>query len=587
MSVTETWQRQFTRPLDSGIERVPVVGGRGAALSVMHSLGLSVPPCFAITVDAFRAWRSAGGATPPDVWREVGSRLVELSRGLGGNDSTRVCSLAVLASSPDRPPELPTGFGAHIPRGIEPVLVARSAVEAANEVRRAIEVLWRRQAEAAGQHGDVDREIAIVVQHDISPGTVGLSGHGLVVSRDPATGSPGAVVYFTASVRRDHVPPYTDEAVAVVARHELPEVYDALEDAVVLLESVFGDMCAIRFVVDGGELWLVDAFLPQRSGPAAIRVAVDMIDDALVGVQDGLRQIPLWALGQAQAPVFARQQALEVVSRAQPVAPGAGVGAAVFDMHGARERDAGDPVVLVVSAAAADEAVAQWAPSGVLLAGPSPRPLLPGAFAKRPAVCHAPDLVIDPGGRQARTASGRVFHADEVISVDGRRGLVAAGTARLVPPQPEAHVARVLRWCEDLCRTTIAEVAPSGWHRVGTAEAAGSVPDGARVLIDLSVKHDPSAWTAQLRQIVAAALKAGATEVGLVLPSLLCGWDPDPPAATWRLTVAPPRLTWAARLFGARVRLDGEATDPSQLTRIDEARRARLALRLRVRASGL
>lgn len=585
--MTETWQRQFTRPLDSGIERVAVVGERGAALSVMQSLGLSVPPCFAITVDAFRAWRSAGGATPPDVWREVDSRLVELSRALGGNGSTRVCSVAVLASPPDRPPDLPTGFGAHAPCGIEPVRVSHSAVETAHDVRRAIEVLWLRQAEATGQHGDVDREIAIVVQHDVSPGTVGLSGHGLVVSREPVTGSPGAVVYFTASMRRDHFPPYTDEAVAVVTRHELPEVYDALEDAVVLLESVLGDMCAIPFVVDGGELWLVDAFLPQRSGPAAIRVAVDMIDEALVGVQVGLRQIPLWALGQAQAPVFARQQALEVVSRAQPVAPGAGVGAAAFDMHGVRERDADDPVVLVASAAAADEAVAQWAPSGVLLAGPSPRPLPPGAFAKRPAVCHAPDLMIAPDGRQAQTASGRVFHADEVISVDGRRGLVAAGRARLVPPQPEAHVARVLRWCEDFGRTTIAEVAPSGWHRVGTAEAAGSVPDGARVLINLSVKPDPSAWTGQLRQIVAAALEAGATEVGLVLPSLLCGWDPEPPAAPWRLTVAPTRLTWAARLFGARVRLNGEATDWSQPPRIDDARRDRLARRLRVRASGL
>ena len=585
--MTETWQRQFTRPLDSGIERVAVVGRRGAALSVMHSLGLSVPPCFAITVDAFRAWRSAGGATPPDVWREVDSRLVELSRALGGNDSTRVCSVAVLASSPDRPPELPTEFGAHAPRASEPVLVAHPGVETARELRRAIEVLWLRQAEAAGQHGDADHEIAIVVQHDVSPGTVGLSGHGLVVSRDPVTGSPGAVVSFTASMRRDHFPPNTDQAVGVVAPHELPEVYDALEDAVVLLESVLGDMCGVRFVVDGGELWLVDAFLPQRSGPAAIRVAVDMIDEALVGVQVGLRQIPLWALGQAQAPVFARQQALEVVSRAQPVAPGAGVGAAVFDMHAARERDAEDPVVLVASAAAADEAVAQWAPSGVLLAGPSPRALPPGAFAKRPAVCHAPDLVIAPDGKQARTASGRVFHADEVISVDGRRGLVAAGTARLVPPQPEAHVARVLRWCEDFGRTTIAEVAPPGWRCVGTTEAAGSVPDGARVLIDLTGKPDPSGWTAQLRQIVAAALEAGATEVGLVLPSLLCGWDPHPPAATWRLTVAPPGLSWAALLLGARLGVNGEATDSSQLTRIDDARRDRLARGLRVRGSGL
>src|SRR6058998_2452543 len=122
---------RFTRPLDAGAEPASVVGARGAALSRMQSLGLPVPPCFAITVDAFRAWRAAGETMPAEVWREMRARLGEVGR-----------ALAVRVSPTDRPPGPPTA-----PAGEAPAPAER--------LPEAVEGLWRRYAEeVAAPPGD-------------------------------------------------------------------------------------------------------------------------------------------------------------------------------------------------------------------------------------------------------------------------------------------------------------------------------------------------------------------------------------------------------------------------------------------------
>jgi len=557
MARTGSTRPRFSRRLDCGIESAAVVGERSAALSRMHSLGLPVPSGFAITVDAFRAWRAAGEAIPADVWSEVSWRLEELTGALGRGHGAPTSSLAVCASPPERPPEPLSERGIGRAEGRDQVLVEVPGGPPRHrwaDVRRAVETLWRRHAENMGD------ATAVIVHH--LPG--GSSGHGVIVSRDPATGSPGAVISFTPAGLLDQREPNAEGVEPAMLRHGLPDVHQAVEEAAVLLETAFGDMCAIRFVVDRGEVWLLDAFVPERSGSAAVRVAVDMIDEGFVGVQDALRRIPLWALEQAQAPVFARPRELEVVSRARPVAPGAAVGAAVFDPLEASERAAaGEAVVLIAPAATAEEVVDQWAPSAVVLAGPPPRPFGCSAFAKRLAVCHALDLVIDHEHESARTASGHALHPGDPLSVDGRHGLVAAGEARLVAAPPDAHLARVLQWCDELRRTAISGVAPAAWPRVATPEAARELGE-PRALIDLSREPDAEGRTRGLREMVAALLGSGVSELGLALPDRLWAWDPRPPSGPWRLVVAAPGLTWAARLMAARMPLD-KAPAPSSV----------------------
>src|SRR5436305_13929197 len=98
---------RFARSLDSALERPSDVGARGAALSLMHRLGLPVAPSFAITTDAWQAWRAGDGTIPAAVWQEVAQRLDELKP--RPRDTTT--ELVVLSSPRDRPAEPPTGLG--------------------------------------------------------------------------------------------------------------------------------------------------------------------------------------------------------------------------------------------------------------------------------------------------------------------------------------------------------------------------------------------------------------------------------------------------------------------------------------------
>ena len=504
----------YTRRLDSGVKPAAAVGRRGATLSRLHSLGLPVPPAFAIGAAAFRSWQAAGGTPPPDFSRELSRRLDEL--GTGGVLRVRPSPLGTAN---------PTG-------GASAQTVER------DQVMPALEAVWRAHPDAP-----------VTVQRLPRDGGE-QSGHGLFVSRDPLTGSPGPTIRFRVGERGPKD-----------LRRDLPAAHEALEAAASLLETVFCDMCAIEFMIDRRELWLLDAFAPQRSGPAAVRVAVEMVDEALLSVHAALRRIPLWAFEQAQAPVFAHPQEIERICPARPLAPGAAVGGAVFEPQEAdRRAAAGEPVVLVAAAQEAERAVTQWAPSAVVVAGPMEMDVFP----TRPAVCHAPELVVDRQRRHARAASGRLLHAGQPVSVDGRAGLVAAGEVRLVAAQPDPHVAYVLPWCDELRQLTVAGIAPSSWSRVSTVEAARAV-SGAPALIDPGGAVDGAARDELLRELVAAALKAGSSELGIIIPSPLGGWDLHPPPAPWRLVVAQPGLEWAARLLAARTPCDGAGADASQL----------------------
>jgi hypothetical protein len=573
--VTDT-RGLYTRPLDSGVEHAGVVGARGVGLSLMLTLGLPVPPCFAITVDAFREWRSGGQTMPAPVWRELRQRLHEM---VGAGDAVRSRSIAVRLSPLRRASEAPTHLTRESGQAAVEDVTAADLERLVGDTCGAVDALWRRHVQASSEDGR-DREIALIVERVIAPGLERLSGRGLIVSRDPVTGSPSVVVRFREAMAGEQSWHAVDESLPVVQQRDLPGLYEVLEDAAVLVESVVGDMAAIEFFIDGAQLWLLDTFVPRSTGTASLRVAVDMIDEALVDKREGLRRIPLWALEQAQAPVFARQQALEVVARTLPVTPGAGGGKLVFDGPAASKSAAGEAVVLVAPAAAGGAAVAHSDPRGVLLVGPSTGPVPPGAFATRPAVSHAPDFVIDTDGQQVRAPSGRVLHGGDEISVDGRLGLVAAGKARMVSPQPEAHVARVLQWCEECRRVSIAESPVGSWQRAGSGDAAHGM-HGSRVIVDLSALSGSETRTDELQEVIATALADGASELALVLPEPLAGWDPELPTAPWRLIVAPAALSWAASLLAARVPLDGKGGLSSPFRRMDLERRARSARRLR------
>ena len=78
----------------------------------------------------------------------------------------------------------------------------------------------------------------------------------------------------------------------------VPAAHEELETALPLIEAAYRDMADVEFTVESGRLWILQARSGQRSGQAAVRIAVDIVDEGLIEVDEALDRIPVSALEQ-------------------------------------------------------------------------------------------------------------------------------------------------------------------------------------------------------------------------------------------------------------------------------------------------
>lgn len=534
--------RPMVLGLDGGVEHPERVGALGSRLVRLHDLGLPVLPGFVVSTDAWQAWRDAGRTVPEAVRREIGVHLRALAGGLpdafgqqaGGPMQLRLrASRAVSMAQRD-----------HREAAVPPLRrAAGEGAELVEQTLQLVEALWQEHDAAAAQQG---APLAVVVQAGTPRQPPERSGQGVAITRDPGTGSPGTVGWFRAA---DAEVGHTDSLSAL--RQRFPMAFARLDAALPLVESVWGDMCEVPFSIGRDRLWILDTRPAERSGAAAIRVAVELVDEGLIDLDAAMGRVPLSAAREVQWPIFSNEQRIDVIARGLPLVAGAASGAAVFDLDAAAAWAArGEPTVLVVPDVAMvdvtrlDGVLAVVVAAGKARAGAGSllRP------ARRPAVGDVAGLQVDLDSRVARPAEGELVREGDRISVDGSRGLVARGEVRVLPPQPDLHVARFLTWCEEHTRIPVVEVPPEGWPRARDVAEAAAL-DGTHAVL-VTPEHDADFGLAEL---VAAALAAGVSELALELPADLAGGDP--PAAPWRAIVAPREQAWAGQLLSSRIEL--------------------------------
>ncbi len=299
--------------IESGVENPLVVGERGAGLARMHRLGLPVPGGFTLTTDAWRAWQRVGAQMPLDLSRALRSELVHLVHQHAAVHPTgRPVRLAVRPSPPVRVPHEPPDT--LLALALDPVDEPDRMLppQLLTQVRDAVEAIWRAwnpepaYAELRTASPPRERGIAVVVQHAIDIDANERSGRGRLITRDPETGVPGAIGCFssTASAARSTTVPQ-DASLAALRLAE-PTAYAALSDGGVLIESAYRDMCEVEFAIDDGELWMLDTHPAERSPAAAIRVAVDLVEEGLIELDEAFERISLSALDRLQRTASGR-----------------------------------------------------------------------------------------------------------------------------------------------------------------------------------------------------------------------------------------------------------------------------------------
>lgn len=479
------------------------------------------------------------------LYRRLLSQFATVVRGLGRE---RVGALEASASGPRDAcaallDEISAGPSRPFPQRPEDQLV------------EAVEAVWRswdgRRARRYRRYAGIPDDLgtAVTVQAMVFGTYDERSGTGVVFSRDPASGSPGAYGDFLGRAQGDDVVAGGRRTKPVaVLRALAPEAYEEIERALPKLEAAYRDICEVEFTVERGRLWILQARPAPRSGAAAVRIAVDLVEEGLIDVDQALARIPIAALAQLQAPVLARGQSLDPLGSGTPAAPGAAVGRAVFDPGRAQALVArGEEAILVRPETSPEDIAGMIAASGIVtaLGGRTSHAAVVARGIGRPAVCGVENLDVDPVARVA-SFGPRTLAEGQWITVDGGGGLVLDGRARLVAAQPESRAAQVLGWCEERRRVDVAPGAGDGYLTAGEPDEV----EGERVLIDIPWEGPSSQAT--LERMVQRAKEVGVRRLALRHPEELSEGDVLPPPAPWTLLVAQPD-SWPARLLATRM----------------------------------
>src|SRR3989441_4260847 len=159
------------------------------------------------------------------------------------------------------------------------------------------------------------------------------SGTGVAFTRDCRTGEKVLNGDFLANAQGEDVVSgaRTPVPLAKMKRGRLAKVYAELQRVAAKLERHFQDVQDIEFTFERGKLYMLQTRRAQRTGLAAVRIAVELVDERLITPDEAVQRVPPQDLDQLFHPMVDPDAAVTVVAKGLPASPGAAIGDAVFD----------------------------------------------------------------------------------------------------------------------------------------------------------------------------------------------------------------------------------------------------------------
>lgn len=298
---------------------------------------------------------------------------------------------------------------------------------------------------------DDDLGTAVNVQTMVFGNLDERSATGVAFTRDPATGERTSYGDFLVGAQGEDVVAGTrhPEPLAALGDH-FPDLHAELLGHLDTLEQHYRDLCDIEFTIEAGTLWMLQTRVGKRSATAALRMAVEMVDEGLITPDDALARVTPEQLEQLLHPRFG-PDAPDALTTGLAASPGAAVGRVVLTAEEAVEvaRD-GTAVVLVRDETSPDDLEGMVAAKGLLTSrgGLVSHAAVVARGLGIPAVCGASALTIDPRARTV-TVDGTVIRAGDTVSIDGTTGAVVVGEVDLVVPDDDPRVDRLLAWADE------------------------------------------------------------------------------------------------------------------------------------------
>ncbi|MGH7466434.1 MAG: pyruvate, phosphate dikinase [Longimicrobiales bacterium] len=281
------------------------------------------------------------------------------------------------------------------------------------------------------------------------------SGTGVVFTRNPSTGEHQLFGEFLVNAQGEDVVAgiRTPMSIQEMARL-LPDAYDELMRVQHNLERHYRDMQDVEFTVERGRLYLLQTRSGKRTAAAAVRIAVDMVDEGLINTREAVLRVDPQQLDQILHPTIDPRAKPHVLVTGLPASPGAASGLVVFESSSAIQKAAeGHDVILVRPETSPDDFSGMVAARAIVTSrgGMTSHAAVVARGIGKCCVVGAHELRIDLQQRLFRS-NGDVIREGEWITVDGTTGKVLLGKVKTVTPTLSAQFHQLMKWADGFRR---------------------------------------------------------------------------------------------------------------------------------------
>ena len=266
------------------------------------------------------------------------------------------------------------------------------------------------------------------------------SATGVGFTRNPATGEKEVYgEYLINAQGEDVVAGVRTPSQLKELEQDMPEVFKQLVQVTSHLEKHYRNVQDFEFTIQEKKLYMLQTRDGKRTGQAAVKIAVDMVEEGIASKEEALMMVEPEALDQLLHPVFdpEEKEKHKVLAKGLAASPGAAAGQVVFSSEEAVEWKAkGKMIVLVRDETSPDDIHGMSASQGILTAtgGMTSHAAVVGRQMGKPAVVGCGDIVLNEEGRQFNV-KGITVKEGESISIDGTSGEVMLGEIETKPPE--------------------------------------------------------------------------------------------------------------------------------------------------------
>ncbi|MCE9554841.1 MAG: pyruvate, phosphate dikinase [Planctomycetes bacterium] len=314
-------------------------------------------------------------------------------------------------------------------------------------------ILYRRINEITGLLGT-----AVNVQTMVFGNMGDDSGTGVAFTRDPSTGKNEFYGEFLINAQGEDVVAGIRTPLPVIEMKKWkPVVHKQLIDIKNKLEKHYRDVQDLEFTIERDKLFILQTRNGKRTGPAAVKIACDMVKEKLITQNEAILRVPANDLNQLLLPSFDPKAKREVLAKGLPASPGAAVGRLAFTAEDAADRTLeGEAVLLVRRETSPEDVEGMHAAMGILTStgGMTSHAAVVARGWGKPCVCGVSDIEIDEK-KQTMKVGGKTYTAKDTLSIDGSTGEVMVGSVATREPTLGGDFSTLMKWADSTRRLGI------------------------------------------------------------------------------------------------------------------------------------